>query len=723
MSTPDGQHGVPRSAREDLVRLWFVVFITLAVSLYWLAVNFLPAFRLFWDPVLSVPAATWFAHGVYAGMIALLWLAHSRWRESIQRSRELQRVLTSLSPMALVVVSPERAIVSCNTAVQSLFGYSAEELIGLKTDMLYSDRRINPGGRDVHTDLDTVGFHTGYATARTKKGVTFAIELTTVKLQGAPGAVILIRDITEQKRTEQVLRDEQRDLERRVEERTAELWKVNEELMREVADRRAAQELLRRSEATYRTLTESSPDMVCLLDRDGRVLFANARAAALTGQSRPDMKGKGQEEVFDAGIGAAHREMIRTVVQTLKPASTPGPELLSRTGVWLETQLVPIVDEGGGAATAVLSISRDVTERRRITMALRESEENFRALVENATSGIMIVSAEEKVLYANRRAAEITGNLSPEYLTGTPVGGFLAAAEWNRVRGASGRETSAYQEATLKTANGTEVPVDLAATHTLWQGQPGTLLILNDITYRKHAEAQMIENQKRLRVLASQLSLAEEKERRRIATSLHDGIGQTLALCKIRLGAAMASSGQAPENAQAMLEVQKTIDDAIRQTRTLTVELSPPVLYEMGLEAALEWLAEQMEQQSGTPIHFRRDAQPKPLDDTERVVLFQAARELVVNAIKHARARQIRIATQRVGAKIHLTVEDNGVGFAAAQPGGEPRGRSGFGLFYIRERLTFLGGMIVIDSRPGHGTRVTLVAPLQMDTTEEATNA
>ena len=222
--------------------------------------------------------------------------------------------------------------------------------------------------------------------------------------------------------------------------------------------------------------------------------------------------------------------------------------------------------------------------------------------------------------------------------------------------------------------------------------------------------------QEQLRSLVSEISLVEERERHKIATALHDQVGQTLAMACVKLGGlrheVAALSGQIDE-------IREMITEAIRYSRTLTFELSPPVLYELGLEAALCSLAEHYQKEHGIGIDCLVDRQPKPLSDDMRVLLFQGVRELLVNAIKHARAGQITISCRREGTDIRVVVEDDGSGFDSAAGGSLAEKSPGFGLFGLRERLQYLGGSIGIASNPGRGTRVALTAPLAVGLEEE----
>jgi signal transduction histidine kinase len=235
--------------------------------------------------------------------------------------------------------------------------------------------------------------------------------------------------------------------------------------------------------------------------------------------------------------------------------------------------------------------------------------------------------------------------------------------------------------------------------------------MIENIQDRKTAEEQVLAYQAQLQSLASEVALSEERQRRRIATNLHDQIGQSLAFARLKLATASEA-----ENASLIPQLRALIDQAITDTRSLTFELSPPVLYELGLVAALEWLARKIQQEHGIQTRFHDDGQPKPLDENFRIVLFQAVRELLVNVAKHARPSHAQVLLRRDADAIRIVIEDDGVGFDVTQVRSAGEAPKSFGLFNIRERIEYLGGRVKISSEPGRGTRVTLIAPLKLQT-------
>ncbi len=213
----------------------------------------------------------------------------------------------------------------------------------------------------------------------------------------------------------------------------------------------------------------------------------------------------------------------------------------------------------------------------------------------------------------------------------------------------------------------------------------------------------------RVRSLMAELLLAEENERRLLAVDLHDGLSQTIALAQIKLSALRAALGG--KLTDAVREIEELIEQANRAARSISFELSPLVLHDLGLEPALQWLVENIHSRYGIQINLEDDGQPKPTDARTRVILFRAVRELLINAAKHSKAKSVRVRMTREADRLSVSVEDDGIGMDS-----ETARVNGFGLFSIHERVSHVGGTMSIDSELGRGTRVRLGAPLERAT-------
>ena len=231
---------------------------------------------------------------------------------------------------------------------------------------------------------------------------------------------------------------------------------------------------------------------------------------------------------------------------------------------------------------------------------------------------------------------------------------------------------------------------------------------------QKQAEEKILDDQKQLRSLTAELLLSEERERRKIARDLHDSVGQILSFSDRELGILRKS---APEKLiKSVDEIRHHIKQAVQQTRTLTFDLSPPVLYDIGFEAAVEELVEQFSKERKIECHFENGDLGKPIADYMKILLYRSIRELLMNAAKHSKAKLVKISSSRVNDAIRIIVEDDGTGFDTSRLEPKKGTSKGFGLFSIRERLTHIGGQLEIHSGSGNGTRVTMLVPLKPKT-------
>jgi signal transduction histidine kinase len=234
--------------------------------------------------------------------------------------------------------------------------------------------------------------------------------------------------------------------------------------------------------------------------------------------------------------------------------------------------------------------------------------------------------------------------------------------------------------------------------------------MVDDITERRHSEERIIEYQNQLRSLASQLITSEERNRQDFATFLHDQIGQALCTLKIKLEM-LKESKSLEESRKFSSEMLSTTAELIANTRSLTYELNPPILHELGLGAGLEWLAEQMHEREGIIVQFEDDGKPQSLEKEINILIFNAVRELLINVTKHARAQNVKVSLQGDEAGVRVCVEDNGMGFNSSEISSPSSRSTSFGLFSIKERLNYIGGNLEIKTAPGHGSRITLHIP------------
>jgi PAS domain S-box-containing protein len=349
--------------------------------------------------------------------------------------------------------------------------------------------------------------------------------------------------------------------------------------------------------------------------------------------------------------------------------------------------------------------------------ALKDGEERFRTIFEGASLGIALVDRDGRVVESNSALQRMLA-YTQEELRDKIFSDLIRADDAGRCQLlfkelVDGKRESYQVEKTYIRKDGREAwgRLSVSPFRGARDKERFAVAMVEDISEQKQAEQEVRLYQDKLRTVASELSLTEERERRRLATELHDHVGQILALAQIKLGA-LRESASSSNLAGAMDEVRLLVEQMIRYTRSLTFELSPPILYDLGFQAAIEWLAELMQEQHGIAIEVQADRDPKPLDDESRILLFHGVRELLANVVKQGKANRVGIGIRRQGFTIEVRVEGEGV--SPGIPGDTTLGSlNRLGLFSIRERLVCLGGDLLVDTETGPGTGVTLVLPLK----------
>jgi signal transduction histidine kinase len=240
---------------------------------------------------------------------------------------------------------------------------------------------------------------------------------------------------------------------------------------------------------------------------------------------------------------------------------------------------------------------------------------------------------------------------------------------------------------------------------------------LNQTLERRVAKrtAQAVEQAQKLRLLSAELSLAEEAERRRIAEMLHEDLQQLLAAARMQL-AALCRTQEAARREAISREIAEVLERSFKLTRSLSVELAPPVLYEHGLAAALEWLTAETRKNFNVEVTVEADSLANPKAADVRIFLFRAVRELLLNSLKHGGGSAVHITMQhRRPDKVRIIVADDGPGFDPNSLDIKLTNSQTVGLLSIRERISNFGGEFHINSGPERGTQITLLLPCGSD--------
>lgn len=592
--------------------------------------------------------------------------------ERLRQSEEKFKVLFELAPDAYYIHDLEGKIIDGNKAAEKLIGFGKEEVIGknyLKLDLI-SEEDIPKEISAMAESVDSKPVGPLEMTFNRKDGSKVIVETRSypVEISGQTVVLGIARDITERRGLEEA----------------------------------------------YRSLVDNSLQGLTIV-QDGRMVFFNRAFSSTTGYTEQELLDASPEQIRSL-VHPEDRELVWKRHRD-RLAGKPVPpryefRWMRKDGgiAWVEIFARQIEYQG---RPAIQSAYIDITDRKNAEQAHRQSEERLKILFESAPDAIYVLDLKGSFVDVNKATEQLTGYSKAELIGKSFFETDLLCSE-HMLKKISNLEKIAIEkptgpdEFTFTRKDGSSVPVEISNFPVRIEDRLLALAVARDVTERKMTEKKLIEHQKQLKSLASELSLTEERERHRLATNLHDQISQALVFSRIKLQQLHASVSS-EEIAGPLEEACNNLDRIIQDTRTLTFDLSSPILYELGFEAAVsEWLEEQVGKKYDIKTSFEDDGLPKPLEDDIRVLLFRNVRELLVNIIKHANARNVKISISRINDQICVFVQDDGVGFNPA----EVESKAGFGIFSIRERLELLAGHFDIESEPGRGTRISMTAPL-----------
>jgi len=358
-------------------------------------------------------------------------------------------------------------------------------------------------------------------------------------------------------------------------------------------------------------------------------------------------------------------------------------------------------------------------QRKIVEHHLEKSKEKYREMIELLPIPVSEYDFDFNILYANKAALDWFGYTKEDFKSGINVAHLIEDETVKLIasrlkKQEQGKEPSPL-ELKLKKKDGSE----------LWGHATASIIFKNDKPFafrtcfvdfseQKKARNDLLQYQEQLRALSSQISLAEGRQRHAIALGLHDKAGQSLTLTRMKLNE-ITDCTSLNDIKEKLGSVTQIVDQTIEQIRDLTFDLSPPELYQFGIEMALESLCERKSELYDIPIEFFDDKKSKPLNESDCILVYQSARELLFNVIKHASATKIRVFTKHNKNNIEVIIGDNGIGFDTDQTHLSKRINKGFGLFSIQERIHHCGGSFEIKSNLGKGTKAILSVPLQTE--------
>ncbi len=471
-------------------------------------------------------------------------------------------------------------------------------------------------------------------------------------------------------------------------------------------------------EAVYGT----APVGLAFYDRELRYRRINDRLADINGVAVEDHIGKNVRDVLPS-LADQLEPILEQVFETGEPVldleiqgstlSDPDPE---RT--WLCSYVPEVVD---GAVDGVSVVVRDITDRKRAEAERTAALDELAFVLEGAHVGVWSRDLASGAVALDERAQAITG--TPAQSSVADIDARLHPDDVDASRAAVEQATSGALGQLRVTqrinVDGDWRWLDVIGRFVPGRGDQGTLTgIVVDVTDLRRAEsdlraltasleARVVQRTAQVRGLAAELTRAEEAERQRIALVLHDDLQQILFAVQVKMALVDRSLPEGAPAHSVVEQAETLLGQAIQAARTLSVDLSPPVLHSETLAAALDWLGHRVQETHGLAVTIEGDAD---VDEDLRTLLVRAASELLFNVSKHAGTDRATVTVSHDGGVVRVVVADDGAGFDA-----DHASDAGFGLASVRRRLTLIGGSLSVDSAPGEGTRVTLTTPTLLD--------
>jgi two-component system sensor histidine kinase UhpB len=462
-------------------------------------------------------------------------------------------------------------------------------------------------------------------------------------------------------------------------------------------------------------------DAIVAVDEQQRIVIFNAAAERMFGYSAAEALGSPLSRLIPPDRREAHARHLGDFDRSGRAEARMGERgfvtALRANGERFAAEASISRAEFAGApgrGRVFIALLRDLELEQGLQQQVDLLNRRIRAVFELAPVAIWITDA-ERIVFANHACAALFGANHRKVLIGRSIYELLASKSHDAVRqtvtqALQGAAKASTVQETIARLDGQQRDVIIAIAGLPDHGRTVVQMVITDISEREHENRELERSRRSLRSLSSNMVQAREDERRRIARELHDELGQRLTALKMELA---TLNVDAPESAPAgrigaMLEM---VDDTVATVRRIATELRPLMLDDLGLNAAIEWLADSWSRRMGVAVTLHLEATDLPIGDAGRIALYRMVQEALTNIARHARATKVCIEVQQSGGDLLLTVLDNGVGFDEASMFRE----GSHGLLGIRERALMLDGELTIGNSPSGGGRVTVRLPFQAD--------
>jgi PAS domain S-box-containing protein len=472
-----------------------------------------------------------------------------------------------------------------------------------------------------------------------------------------------------------------------------------------------AEREVRENEQLFRAFVEHAPVPIALIPGpDQAQLYFNPEFTRLFGYTREDLPELASwwqkaypDPVYRAERWAGWERYVAASPETGWLQDSTEAEIRTRDGEVRYAQIRLATVRG-----YKLVFFSDLTEWRQAEAALRLTQ----YAVDHNPVIIFRIDKAGRFVYANETACQEFGYSPAELLTKNiwDISGIVSREDWPARSGTVMDQGDVTLESVYRRKDGETFPVEVHIHAMHFSGEGYFFCFALDASERRAAQEAAHSHLKRMQALAGELSRAEERQRRELATVLHDEIGQNLFAVTTQV---LALQNRVESEKENLGKVLALLDRISQDTRELTFELCPPILYQIGLAPALQRLMDQMSRRHKVEIRLTGGGVGPP-DLNVRGLAYHAVRELVNNAAKHAQAQHVWVDVREEGAGLRICVEDDGIGYDCDS---HDR-RNGFGLFHLSERIELLGGRVDIDAAVGQGCRVRIDLPLESPRTE-----
>jgi len=492
--------------------------------------------------------------------------------------------------------------------------------------------------------------------------------------------------------------------------------KAEEELTRwqeKMAERKKAEDILQLERNKLKGILDSIKDGVYIVNPQNEIQYINPVIEKRFGP----IKGRKCHEYFNEFptpcSWCKNKEVLDGKTVRWEWHST-------KTGKTYDLIDTPVTGPDG--TLCKLQFIRDISERKRAERALRQSEKRYRILVETMNDGLGVQDEHGVWTYVNERFCEMLG-YSKDEMMGRPVTDFLSAVDQavykeqvsRRKRG----EIESYELSWLRKDG--QTIITLVSPKAIFDERgsfKGSFAIVTGITERKQAERALKESEKQLRSLSSQLLTAQETERKRISRELHDELGQSLTVMKLRLN--FIEKNLLNHQTELKQECEYGvyyIDQVIENIRRLSRDLSPTILEDFGLSAALRWLVNNFAKSYNMKVILELTDIDGLLPQDSHVVIYRTVQEALTNIGKHSQAKNVSISISGVNGSVVFSIEDDGIGFDEKAVAARSPKEKGLGLATMRGRAQMAGGVFRMRTSKGKGTLITLSIPTKQGAT------